>query len=125
MAYDKDQIIEQALEVIDKEECTSIQEILLYLPISSATFYGWELEKLESLKKAIEKQKVRLKKGMRRNWRNSDNPTLQIAEFKLMANSEELEAITISKVKQDVKVESIPTIQYQIITNEDKEVTSE
>lgn len=125
MAYDQDQIIEQALEVIEKEDCVTVDEVCLYLPLRRETLYSWDPNKLNTIKAAIEQKRIQIKKKMRRNWRNSDNATLQIAEFKLMATDEELEAITISKVNQAIKVDSIPTIQYQILTDESKEVTSE
>lgn len=114
MAYNQDEIIEQALKVIEEEECVTIDEVCLYLPIGRNTLYSWELDKLNKLKEAIEGQKIKQKKKMRRNWRNSDNATLQIAEFKLMANVDELETLTISKVKQDVKVE-LPKVNFSTI----------
>ena len=111
MAYNQDEIIEKALKVIEDEECVTIDEVCLYLPISRITLYSWDVNKLNKLKEAIESQKIKQKKKMRRNWRNSDNATLQIAEFKLMANTDELETLTISKVKQDVKVE-LPKVNF-------------
>ena len=38
---------------------------------------------------------------MRRKWVNSDNPALQIAEFKLIASDDEFDRLNTSKVKQD------------------------
>ena len=112
MAYDKDEILKKAIQVVADEECVTIEEVCLYLPISKVTFYAWKMNESNDLKEAIEDQKVKLKKGMRRNWRKSDNPALQIAEYKLMASDEEIEKITVSKVKQDttMKFENLPKI---------------
>ena len=112
MAYDRDEILKKAIQVVTDEECVTIEEVCLYLPIHRATFYGWGLDKSDELKEAIDSQKIKLKKGMRRNWRKSDNPALQIAEYKLMATDEEIEKITVSKVKQDttMKFENLPKI---------------
>jgi hypothetical protein len=109
MAYDRDEILRQAIANAESEECVTLEEVIQTLPIASSTFYLWELEKSEDLKNVINSVKVRLKKKMRRNWRNSENATLQIAEFKLMASDDELERITISKV--NAKVENVqPTL---------------
>ena len=109
MAYDREEILKQAIANAEAEECVTLEEVIQTLPIASSTFYLWELEKSEDLKNIINAVKVRLKKKMRRNWRNSENATLQIAEFKLMASDDELERITISKV--NAKVENVqPTL---------------
>jgi hypothetical protein len=101
MGYNKEEILEKALKAIEDEECTTIDEVCLYLPISRATFYNYGLDKVDDIKEALEKVKVRLKKGMKRNWHKSDNPTLQIAAFKLMASESEQDALSTSKVKQE------------------------
>ena len=110
--YDKAKIIEQALKAIEDEECVTIDEVAICLPISLRTFYDWGLHELQDIKDAINLQKVKVKKGLRRNWRKSDNPTLQIAEYKLSATDEELEKLTVSKVKQDTKMtfENLPKV---------------
>lgn len=125
MAYDKKAIIEEAHKIIEREGIRKISELIAYLPISTSTFYEWELEESEELIQKISQEKVKRKAKMRKKWIDSDNPALQIAAYKLESTEEELELLTTSKVKQDLKVESIPTIQYQILTNESKEVTSE
>jgi hypothetical protein len=101
VAYNKDEILQQALSAIDNEECVTIEEVLLFLPIATSTFYAWEMEKSEDLKDALNAMKVKLKKKMRRNWRNSDNATLQIAEFKLISSDEERDKLNTQKVQQD------------------------
>jgi hypothetical protein len=113
MAYVKEDIVNMALEAIDKEDCVNIEEVISCLPIATSTFYAWELEKSESIRTAINQKKVALKKAMRKKWRGSDNATLQIAEFRLMATDEEREAISVQTVKQDTNltVQGKPTIQ--------------
>ena len=101
MAIDRDDIIKKALEAIEDEECVTIEELCLFIPCGKTTFYALGLNDVNEIKEAIETMKVKLKKGMRRNWRKSENPALQIAEFKLMGTDQEIEKITISKVKSD------------------------
>jgi hypothetical protein len=101
VAYNKNEILQKALSAIDNEECVTIEEVLLFLPIATSTFYAWEMEKSEDLKDALNAMKVKLKKKMRRNWRDSDNATLQIAEFKLISSDEERDKLNTHKVQQD------------------------
>lgn len=104
MAYDREELKRQALEIIDREEITTFNEIHLYMKAHRATLYTHELDKDDDIKKAIEGQKVAIKKKMRRNWRNSDNATLQIAEFKLLSSDDELARLNTQKVNADVNL---------------------
>jgi hypothetical protein len=110
MAYDKEDIIRQALEVIVREQCVTVAEVAIYLPISLRTFYNWELQDLQAIKDAVEGEKLKVKAKLRRNWRNSDNPTLQIAEFKLASTDAELERLAMSKVKQETTMTVKPSV---------------
>ena len=49
-------------------------------------------------------QKIKVKKKLRRRWRDSDNATLQIAEFKLCSDDEELARLNTQKVNADIAV---------------------
>jgi hypothetical protein len=102
MAYDREDLKRQALDIIDREEITTFNEIHLYMKAHRATLYTHELDKDDDIKKAIEQQKVAIKKKMRRNWRNSDNATLQIAEFKLLSSDDELSRLNTQKVNAEV-----------------------
>jgi hypothetical protein len=112
MHYSKEEMIAKAIKVIDEEDCTAIEEVVMYMPIGKTTFYNYGLNEVNEIKEAIDQKKIQLKKKMRRNWRNSDNATLQIADFKLMANDSELEKLTINKVKSetDLSIKGKPTI---------------
>lgn len=117
MAYNKEEIVKKALSAIEDEECVTIEEVLLFLPISKKTFYDWELHELPDLKDAINAMKVKIKKKMRRNWRNSDNATLQIAEFKLVSTDEEREKLNTSRVQQDTNhtFNQLPKVTFEVI----------
>ena len=114
MAYNKDEIIQKALQVIEQENCTKISEVLLFLPISTSTFYEWELEKSEQITSKIEEQKVRIKAKMKRKWFDSEVPALAIAAFKLLASDDEADALNTSKVKQDNthSFNDLPTVNF-------------
>jgi hypothetical protein len=98
----KEEIIAEALKIIPREQCVTIHELLLYLPISKQTFYTWELDQHDGIKTAIDDEKVKVKQHLRRKWRDSDNATLQVAEMKLCASEEELDILSTNRVKADV-----------------------
>lgn len=104
MAHDKDEIIALALEKIESEQCVTIEEVVLELPICKKTFYNWSLHELPEIKSAIEAEKVKVKKMLRRKWRNSDNPALQIAEYKLISTDDELNKLNTHRVKTDLTI---------------------
>jgi hypothetical protein len=101
VAYNKDEILQKALSAIEEHNCTKLAEVLLYLPITESTLYEWESEFLEAIKAKIAEQKVKIKAKMKKRWFDSDNPALAIAAMKLIADEEEIDALSTSKVKQD------------------------
>ena len=85
----------EILEVIKKNNLFVIKDIFsFYTGIKSSQFYNLKLEKLDSIKKALDDNKVKTKHSLKNKWFKSDNPTLQIALFKLIADNEELKALS-------------------------------
>ncbi len=64
------------------------------MPMQRATFYNNKLDKMDIIKDAIDSKKVQMKEGLRAKWYNSDNSTLQIALYKLLADRDELCALS-------------------------------
>lgn len=98
MAYNKEQIIEECLRVITKEKLTFFSDLTIYVEPALSTLYEWELEKSDVIKNALAKNRLASKKKMRCKWEDSDNATLQIAAYKLIADKDEIEALTVNKV---------------------------
>jgi hypothetical protein len=99
MAYSKAKLEKQALAAIEKHNLVFTDEVVAYLPCSTATYYNHQLEKLETIKAALEKNRIQLKGGLRSKWYQSDNATAQIALYKLIGNDEESERLNGSKQK--------------------------
>lgn len=114
MGYDREQIHRQALEAIEREQCVTMSEVLLYIPVSKKTFYEWGFHESDELKNAIDAEKVKVKTMLRRNWRRSDNPTLQIAEFKLASTDEELDRLNMQKIKQETTMTLKPSVSIAL-----------
>ena len=96
MAYDREKVYEQAKEAIVKHKLFFIDDIVAFLPISRATFYDWEFDKLDELKGLLEINRTELKVSMRSKWYKSNAPALQMALMKLIANPDELRRLSMS-----------------------------
>ena len=68
------------------------------------TFYDHDLHKCDTIKSALEKNRINMKVDMRDKWYNSDNATLQIALMKLIADDDE--AHRLNGTKREVKHET-------------------
>jgi len=99
MAYDRDELEKLAVEAIKKHKLYFFSDVIAYLPCSMATFYNHKMEDLESIKEALEVNKVNTKVNLRTKWEQSDNPTVQIALYKLIGTEEEGDRINSQKTK--------------------------
>ena len=76
MAYKKAELIKKSLQAIEENNITRISHLFGYVEFSSATFYNHELEKLESIKNAIEKRRIVTKVDLINKWIKSKSPAL-------------------------------------------------
>lgn len=101
MAYKKEQVVSQILKAIEKHKITFFDEICLYVEPALSTLYSWKLEEIEDIKAALAKNKISRKSKMRNKWEQSENATLQIAAYKLIADDEEIAKLNTSKVQAE------------------------
>lgn len=99
MGYDTSELEKKSLEVIAKYKLVFIDEISPLIGISNATFYNHQLEKLDTIKDALQKNKVELKAGLRKKWYESTAPATQIALYKLIGTDEESDRINSQQTK--------------------------
>jgi hypothetical protein len=97
MAYEVEEIEAEALKAIKENDITFFDDICLYVEPSRATLYNLELDKLDTIKEALRKNKLKIKAKMRKNWQQHDSPVLQVAAYKLLAEDEELKKLTMNK----------------------------
>lgn len=97
MAYNKADLEKQALEAIRANNLMFVTDVPAYLPCSMATFYNKKLEELESIKEALEQNRIKTKNGLRAKWYKNDNATTQIALYKLLANEDEAHRLNGSR----------------------------
>ena len=99
--FDKNKLEKLALKLIKENKLVFISELCCLLPVSRATFYNYGIEKLDSIKEALDSNKVSLKAELRNKWYENNNPTVQIALYKLLADSDERQALNTNNIVYD------------------------
>lgn len=99
MAYDKEAVEKEILDAIEKNFITFFDDITLFVEPSRKTLYDWKLHESDTIKEAIRRNKLEIKRQMRQRWQKHDSPVLQIAAYKLIAEDEEIAKITMNKVE--------------------------
>lgn len=119
MAYNTEELEQKALEVIERHRLIFITDVPAMMGISKQTFYNHGLDELDTIKEAIFATRVRVRNSLRSKWYNSENPTLQLALYKLTSTDDELKKLamqyTESKNVHDVKLHTLSDDQVQEI----------
>ncbi len=115
MAFNRKKIYKNALAIIEEKECLDITELIAFLPCTRATFYTFfpgDSDDLDTLKELINTNKKVACGMMKRKWIKSENPTLQIAAYKLMGEDEEVHRLNGSKTETTLKGDKDNPIQF-------------
>jgi hypothetical protein len=97
MAYKTSELEKQALKAINEHNLFFIEDVVSYLPCSKPTFYEHKLNESDSIKKALDQNKIITKVNLRKYWGNNHNPTTDIALYKLIGTDGEIEKLTSQK----------------------------
>ena len=100
MAYSRKRLYEQAMQIIEERNLFFIEDLVAFLPCDRATFYRkfpQGCDECDNIKSALETNKVRTKSAIRHRLFNMDNPTAQIALYRMIATPEERDAISTTK----------------------------
>jgi len=92
MAYTEKQkqaILQKAIKVAKEKKLYFISDVTAYLPIDYTTFWKWGYNKNNELKEILEDNRIFTKVDLRNRWAESNNATLNIALYKLIASDEE------------------------------------
>jgi hypothetical protein len=119
MAYDRQQVFEQAKEVVKEYSLYFIEDIVAYLPISKPTFYEFfplESNELNELKGLLEQNKIKMKVQLRQKLAKGEKAAEILALYKLICSDEERKALQM--VYSENKHEIVkPPIEWQDETN--------
>jgi hypothetical protein len=109
MAYDTKELEQQAIQAIDANNLCFIEDVVAAIPCSKPTFYEHNLNELDSIKSRLEQNKINQKQALRQKWADSDNSTLSIALYKLLANDDEFARLTKQHLDHTTDGESFNT----------------
>ena len=89
MAYNTQDLEKEALEAIQENELVFFDEIANYVEPVIRTLYDHNLHEMQSIKNALKKNKLSVKKQLRDKWKKGDNATTQVALYKLLSDEYE------------------------------------
>ena len=92
---EREKHIENILNILESEKIFTFKDIFVfYKGCSRATAYNYHLDEIDAIKEAITSNKRRGVQSLVDKWIDSENATLQIAAFKIIAEPEERKAIS-------------------------------
>ncbi len=89
---DKDKLKAKAIEVIGKNKLIFIEDVCAMTGVSKPTFYDRfpvGTDDFNDLSRLLEQNKIDIKVSIRYKWSKSDNPTAQMALYKLCSTDTE------------------------------------
>jgi len=98
---------DELIKAIQENNCTNFKEACMFVSFAKSTAYNHGLDKLDSIKDAIDANKIRTKHKMKRNWVNSDSAVLQLAAFRLMSDAEEHQKLNQSYIDHTTKGKTV------------------
>ena len=118
MPYDTTILKQKAIEAIEKNKLIFVEDICALIGISKPCFYShFEVgsNDFNELTSMLEKNKISLKVNLRKKWLESDNPTTQMALYKLCSTDIEhkkLQQNYTDVTSKDEKINTgFPTLQ--------------
>ena len=120
MAYDKDKIFEEILVVIEAHKIKHFSYLQAYVEPETSTLYllfPKESEQFNTIKRALKDNKITSRQAMLKKWEDSENATLQIAAFKMIASKKERKALSTNwnnndHTTQGEKINNKITIEF-------------
>jgi len=92
MAYNKEEIYKETLELIEEHKLYFIEDIVSFLPCSKQTFYDFypiDSDEMDVIKKQLSKNKVNTKVQIRRKLEDGKSAAELLAMYKLIGTEEE------------------------------------
>ena len=107
-AYEK-----ELLKIIEERKIMFFSHVFAYASFSSATAYNHELEKLETIKDALSKNRTSGVTYMLNKWISSDNATLQIAAMRIISDEDLRRSLNQQYVEQTIKEQPLFNIEVR------------
>ena len=115
MAYSTKQLEKEILKAIKENNLMFFDDIQAYVEPNNKTLYNHKLQELQTIKSLLAINRIKTKIGLKKKWRESDNPTLQIALYKLIGTREEYMAL--ANARQEMDIPGIEKIGEIVLTS--------
>ncbi len=107
-AYEK-----ELLEIIEDRKIMFFSHAFAYASFSPATAYNHGLEKLETIKEALAKNRASGVTYMLNKWIASDNATLQIAAMRIISDENLRRSLNQQYIEQTIKEQPLFNIDIE------------
>ena len=107
-AYEK-----ELLKIIEERKIMFFSHVFAYASFSSATAYNHGLEKLETIKDALAKNRTSGVTYMLNKWIGSDNATLQIAAMRIISDEDLRRSLNQQYIEQTIKEQPLFNIDVE------------
>lgn len=107
----------ELLKVIKEKKIAFFDHCFGFTSFSRATAYNHSLDSLDSIKDAINENRVTAKNYMLNKWIASENPTLQISAMRLLSDAEEHKKLNQSYVDQTTNGKDIQEPVWKVVNN--------
>lgn len=97
--HTKESILKEALKHIEKEELIFASEVIAFVSCGKSKFYELKIHEDEDFKDALVESRLKQKRDLRKKWKKSKHPSTQIALYKLIADKEEHDKLTMTGIK--------------------------
>ena len=112
MAYNKNEIYEQARQAIKSNNLFFIEDVVAWLPVSKPTFYQLfptESYEFNTLKRMLDENRIKTKSGIRRKLYDGKGGDL-IALYKMICTEDERRALSMTFQESKHKVDMNNTV---------------
>ena len=92
MAYNTKQLKQKAIEAIKKNKLIFVEDVAAMCGVNKTTLYDHfpiNSNDYNDIRELLEQNKIDIKVSIRYKWSKSDNPTAQMALYKLCSTKEE------------------------------------
>ena len=107
-AYEK-----ELLKIIKERKIMFFSHAFAYTSFSAATAYNHGLEKLDTIKEALAKNRASGVTYMLNKWISSDNATLQIAAMRIISDEELRRSLNQQYIEQTIKEQPLFNIDVK------------
>lgn len=118
MAYDKEEIFEEAKHQIIENKLFFIEDVVAFLPCGKTYFYDAfpvDSNEMNTIKELLDDNKVTEKVAIRKKLKSSDKAAELLALYRLLATPEEHQKLNQSYIDHSTKGEKI---NLHILTND-------